>query len=202
MISKKSVVSILGTTLTIKSYGSVEITASQNGNTNYEVATPVVVDLMISLDVEALRKGENMLLINNVQEQFVGYQWYQNDKMIAGEAKQYYYSKDGLAGEYYCMVSTERGDQFMSNTITTSSPKSIAVYPSPAIAGGNINIELKGFNAEESEDCIIHVYSITGNLIQKIIQPQNVNNLTIQKPGIYIIKSEGGVNFSKKIIVK
>ena len=201
--SDAGIAQISGPVLTMNNYGTVTITATENTNQNYEVAAPVDVILTINPRVTALRKGDNMLLIDNVEGLFAedGYQWYKNGSAISGAQKQYYYSENGLEGDYYCKVTTGQGDKLNSNTIVVTSTQSISLYPSPAIAGTTFNVSLNGFESTSIQNEVIEVYSLTGELIKQINNPTSINKVTLDKPGVYIVKTNGN-RLSKKIIVK
>lgn len=200
--SDSEVASVSGNTLNIHSYGTVTITASEEGDDNFQTAAPVENELVVNLDVVAVAKNANMVLIDNSDEQFDAYQWYRNESIISGAVKQYYYSSEGLSGEYYCVVTTLKGDMFTSNSLSTSSVTSMSVYPSPAIKGTAVTIELSNGDPGVEEQNIIKVYSITGELVTQLNNVEELNQLTIDKAGIYIIKCEGAMECSKKLIVK
>ncbi len=190
-------------TLIIKSYGTITITASGKSNENFNVAEDVILSLQIKLPVVALRKDaqSNIVLIDNSNKLFVKYQWYKNESLISGATKQYYYDVAGLNGSYYCEVFTEE-DKFVSNTVSTSSTKSVSIYPSPAMVGTTFNIKLDGFTNSSLQDATVDVYSITGDLVKQIHNPENINNLSVDKPGVYIVKINGNNRLVKKVIVK
>lgn len=145
-----------------------------------------------------------MLLVDNSDEQFNAYQWYHNGSVISGEVKQYYYSSGGLTEEYYCQVTTNTGDEFVSNTIDLSSTSSasMAVFPSPALKGNTITIQLDYAEDENREESVVKVYSLTGQLVKQLNNVYDVTQIMIDKPGIYIIKCQGAVESSKKLIVR
>jgi hypothetical protein len=200
--SDSEVATVSGNTLSIHSYGTVTITASEEGDDNFKTASPVENELLVNLDVVAVAKNANMVLIDNSDEQFDAYQWYRNESIISGAEKQYYYSSEGLSGEYYCVVTTLKGDQFTSNSLSTSSVLSMSVYPSPAIKGASVTIEISNGSPDFEQVNIIKVYSITGELVTMLDNVEELNQLTIDKAGIYIIKCEGALECSKKLIVK
>ncbi len=208
--SDESVASVTGSLLKINSYGIITITAKEDANVNYEAATPVVVDLTIIPEIEIVHKGSNMLLIDNTEglfynsanDQSGGYQWYNDGIMINGATKQFYYNTSGLSGEYYCEVTTISGDKFTSDVYNVSSTKSISIYPSPVKAGESFNVKLAGFDDQNLNETIVQIYSITGTLVKEIVNPTDVNNIRVEKPGVYVIKTDGDSRLSKKIIIK
>ena len=58
------------------------------------------------------RKWEDVLFIDNSSRRYVGYQWYENGKELAGETKQHLYNPNGLPGTYYCRVTADDGSVF------------------------------------------------------------------------------------------
>ena len=200
--SDQDIVSVDGNIITIRDYGIVTITAEDNGNNNYKAASSITYEFEVIPEVKALRKGSNMLIIDNSDNFFASYQWYRNGSLINGEIKQYYYSSNELQGDYYCIVTTTKGDKFNSNTINISSLSAIQVYPSPALKGAEINVKLEGYEHEDIEKSVLKVYSLTGKMIIQLNDIVDVNQITIDQPGIYIIKTEGAVQTCKKLIVK
>jgi hypothetical protein len=199
--SNDSIASILGSKLTFHTYGTVTITALDPGNETYAPGTKFI-ELTLNLTVEGLQKGNNMVFVNNYQKQFNGYQWYKGGVQLAGETKQYYYASDGLSGEYYCEVTTVKGEKFYSNTISVNVPKALEVYPSPALKSIGFNVEVKGFDQSELNDSVLKVYSLGGVLVQQVSGLSDLNKIRIDVPGIYLLQTEGAVNVQKKIMVK
>jgi hypothetical protein len=199
--SDDSVASISGSKLTFHTYGTVTITASDAGNKIYAPAAKSI-DLTLNLSVEGLQKGNNMVLINNYQEQFKGYQWYKDGVPMAGETNQYYYTSEGLSGEYYCEVTTIKDETFNSNTLLVNVQKALEVYPSPALKSVGFNVEVKGFDQSELSNSVLKVYSLAGILVQQVSELTDVNAIYIDNPGIYLLQTEGAVNVQKKIMIK
>ena len=54
-------------------------------------------------------KWQDVLLVNNVNDDFVGYQWYKNNILLEGETQQRLYNPDGLEGRYYCLLTRTDG---------------------------------------------------------------------------------------------
>ncbi len=211
--SNSEIASVSGTLLQINSYGTVEITATENANGNFIAADPVTVTLVVYPKVEIVQKGDNMLLIDNSDGFFYGvddaeyitgdaYQWYLDGVVIDGATKQYYYDATGLNGEYYCMVTTRNSDSYESDIIAIAVTQSMNVYPAPVEAGASFHVDLTGFDEGELENVVLGVYSTSGVLIQKIYSISEAQTLSIQKPGVYIIKASGTSSLSKRIIVK
>ena len=59
-------------------------------------------DLMFS-------KWNDVLFINNSDDRFVTYQWYENDVKMPEETQQRLYNPNGLPGVYYCRMTTTSG---------------------------------------------------------------------------------------------
>ncbi len=195
--SDESIVSVSGNTLMVNSFGEVTITASDAGGTNYEAASDVSV--VITIAVQVIQKGTNMLLVNNNKDKITSYQWYDSDGAIAGATKQYYYNANGFSGTYYCKLD----GRFDSETKTLGSvAATMDVYPSPALKGAAFIVEFNDIEDGSLKNSTMSIYSITGKLVKQLLDVNAFNQLQINEPGIYIIKTEGEVVSFKKIIVR
>ncbi len=201
--SNPNIATISGSTLSISTYGTINVSASCEASQNYSAATTISLPLEIILPVNARTKGAKMVLVDNSQKQFSSYQWYLNGSAISNATKQFFYSESGLNGEYYCEVTTTNNDKFNSNTLSISQTKSVSIYPSPANAYQNISIRLTDNTIETNNAETTHyIYNITGKLIKTITQAADLESLQIDQKGIYIIKTEGAVNATNKLIVQ
>ncbi len=195
--SDESVATVSGNTLNIHSFGEVTITASDQGDENFDAADDVSVNLKIA--VKVIQKGSSMLLVSNIKNAFTSYQWYKDGVEISGATKQYYYTSDGLSGEYYCKLNGAFDSENWSGGTVAAV---IDVYPSPALKGSTFTVEYNNIEEKLLRNSTMSIYSITGKLIKMVAEVNNVNQLQLDKPGIYIIKTEGEVQSVKKIIVQ
>ncbi len=133
------------------------------------------------------------------------YQWFQNNTIIDGATKQFYYpgSFVDLSGTYYVLTTNTVGCKSYSENYTIGNNKTsdmaktsfMSVYPNPAVSGFNISINpellLKEVNSYKVE-----IYSINGmklwetefnpSIDMRINPPANLSS------GLYIVKLKGG----------
>ncbi|MBO7458146.1 MAG: hypothetical protein J6T80_02685 [Paludibacteraceae bacterium] len=96
------------TTLTPGNYNAT-VAIGQKGTECFSTAS-----LTIRIDDSHImyRKWEDVLFIDNSSRRYVGYQWYENGKELAGETKQHLYNPNGLPGTYFCRVTADDGSVF------------------------------------------------------------------------------------------
>ncbi|MCQ2253429.1 MAG: T9SS type A sorting domain-containing protein, partial [Bacteroidales bacterium] len=133
-------------------------------------------------------KYEDVILVDNHEFLFVGYQWYKNGELIEGATKQYYVDPGFLKGWYSCDVITIDNErlsicpQYHDHTLSVKDPKegSVLVYPNPATSSDIVTISLEEFADLAFDGSEIFIYNSLGTLVQKI---KNVDKLnTVQLP--------------------
>jgi len=133
------------------------------------------------------------------------YQWFQNNTVIEGASKQYYYpgSFADLSGTYYVLTTNMAGCYSYSENYTIGNNKAgdmeksdfMSVYPNPAVSGFNISINPE-LLLEEVDSYKLEIYSVNGmKLWETEINPSI--NMSVNPPanlsgGLYIIKLKGG----------
>ncbi len=144
----------------------------------------------IVLKIQLIKKGDNILLIDNSKNLFTEnkYQWYKNNKPIEGETKQYLYSENGLNGIYVCEV-TYKDQKIKSLSFVASkgiAVNSVNVYPNPIRVNQTFNVKLNGYNHNENN--VIRIYDMNGYLIKTVYKTDKNNSVRLNKSGLYFIK--------------
>lgn len=132
---------VSGRTLTLSGIGPVSLKAVQDGNANFEAATPVIQSFCVMPPTPEITASGIMLTSSSI----IGNQWYLNGKEIRGANTSNYQAT--TSGDYTVLVTGDCGEGVSSNayhvTITAIEPaisKQIMFYPNPARE--NVVVEL------------------------------------------------------------
>ncbi len=167
--------------------GKVEVMLTVTERTGHCSTTiPFTLDLTEGIGIYA--KWNNVLFVDNHEDLYTAYQWYENGDMLEGETNQYLYRDEALTGSYYVILTGKDGSQMRSCEQSfdearrsaelnpgTDKPEPI-VYPNPVRRRGKVNIG----NIEDN--CTIEVYNLLGTLVMR----QTTNSFDATLPvGIY-----------------
>jgi len=133
------------------------------------------------------------------------YQWFQNNAIIDGATKQFYYpgSFNELSGIYYVLTTNTVGCKSYSENYTIGNNKTsdlentgfMSVYPNPTVSGFNISINPE-LLLKEVDTYKVEIFSINGmKLWETEINPSiniNINPPTNLSNGLYIVKLKSG----------
>lgn len=158
---------------------------------------------IVPLKVLITRKWDDVLVCNNSEKLFTGYQWYKNDNLLSAETKQYYQELGGLSGSYYVKVSTADGRKGISNTIVVGgSSKSIKVMPNPTASGEDFNL-LVNAPSSDLNQAQFTLFSISGAVILRKSVIQAEMTLKGLQSGYYLIQVRfaNGESLNEKLIV-
>jgi hypothetical protein len=106
------------------------------GNRVIEASTEVAIYLSVAPQI--VIKWEDVLICSNVDNLFLGYQWFNGTTPIIGANNQYYVSSK-IPGVYTVEAIDKNGCKTMSNEISIGNV-SLSVYPNPAKSSFNISI--------------------------------------------------------------
>jgi len=107
------------------------------GNRVLEASTEVAIYLSVVPNIAV--KWEDVLICSNVDNLFVGYQWFNGTTLISGANKQYYVTSK-IPGVYAVEATDKNGCKTMSNGISIGVAKSPSVFPNPAKSSFTISI--------------------------------------------------------------
>jgi hypothetical protein len=117
---------------------TVKYTLEKSGGTRVlEASTGVAIFLNVAPNIAV--KWEDVLICSNVDNLFIGYQWFNGTTLINGANKQYYVTSK-IPGVYAVEATDKNGCKTMSNEITIGAAKSPSVYPNPARSSFKISI--------------------------------------------------------------
>jgi predicted secreted protein len=189
-IANSNIGEISGTTLHIKSAGSSTITASQNGNLNYNPATAVTKPVTVSQSGLVIQQWSDVLLFNNQGKIFVAWQWYKNGTAVVGATRQYYSEGQPLNGTYYVIAKDKNGNSIKSCPIVLTGvvfTNTLKVYPNPVKASNEFTLECN-FSESQLSGATVTIFNITGTLVQTISNVKAKNQITApSQSGVYII---------------
>lgn len=176
------------------------------GDCGYEVSDTV--DVRIN-GLTILMKWDDVMYINNVDNRYVGFQWYRNGEAINTYGTAIYYTNpDGLQGTYFVRAYKADGTYDESCSLTfseVSRSATVAIYPNPVVRYTQLTIESPDAIGESFIGAKIDMYDMSGRKVytttatsQKIQIPVNVGS------GVYIayITMNNGRVISQKVVVK
>jgi FlaG/FlaF family flagellin (archaellin) len=150
-------------------------------------------------------KFGDVLIFDNSEKRFSGYQWFKNGVELIGETKQFYFDREGLNGDYSVVLKTVTGETKYSCTKrfeNSVSAKSVN-YPNPVNQNESFVVSLSDWNLTDMDKSVISVYNLKGECVYYNKEVLNENSLIINEAGFYIIKIDLEQRvFISKIIVK
>jgi hypothetical protein len=155
----------------------------------------------VSSDKMLVEKWDDVILVDNSMNDYVGYQWYKDNQLIPGATNQFYQELSGLNGCYGVELTLVNGRKMRSCERCIEQPdrKAFSIYPNPVKQGQNIWIE----TTEEIH--YIRVYSVDGKLLHNKQYPNG--NVSLDLPqlpaGMYLINAltQEGKSYNTKLIV-
>lgn len=156
-------------------------------------------------------KWTDVLFIDNHNDLFVSYQWYENGTALQGETQQRLYRPDSaLDGQYYCVITTTDGQQIRTCTYAFSdAPRSAdeaakryhKVTPTMMPKNNIVMVE-----RSEQTKARIELYDATGRLLQTVQTQASITTLSAPSvSGVYFIRLtdlETNEHWTEKIVVK
>ncbi len=151
-----------------------------------------------AIDGVVFSKWTDVLLVDNADGLFTGYQWYENDKLLEGKTDQVLYLPEGMSGKsYYCVLQTAEGAIYTcvsdfgdlprsADNPKTQSANHITVLPNRVATNGAVTVR-------QSLDENLHLIlmSATGKRVAEYSQTDAA--MLIDMPGvqgIYLLRIE------------
>lgn len=204
---------------TQKTYEIKSLTDEAIGDYSVDIANIESKDVYTSsyylhLNSSIEQKWDDIVYIPNKDDMYESYQWYKNGEMIKGATRQFYQEKsDDRSGMYSVEVvlrdggarimSCERG---LKKVEKPSEKVSVILYPNPLMKSDNLHIKLETNNKLSLKKAELHIYSLSGILMDKkeiIGQEVNYDSSSLEI-GTYIVLIKIGEEekLVKKIIVR
>ncbi|WP_313377204.1 MBG domain-containing protein [Chishuiella sp.] len=207
--SDESIVQIIGNKAIMIRGGMVKITAILKGDENYYDAEEVEITMRNLLNGYIKQKWNDVLIFDNLSNQYVKWQWYKDGKKIFGATKQFYNSSSALSGEYYVTATDIDGNEIDTCPISIAVARQInkggiKIAPNP-IRQGELFKLYADYSSEDLVGASIVVVDLLGKQINKITKIDL--ETTIPAPligGVYIVylSLKNGKKSSTKLLVK
>ena len=151
-------------------------------------------------------KYSDLICVNNSKNEYIGYQWFKDNKEIKGADKQFYIDAPMLNGSYSVALILKNGEKIRTCNYIVSNPTlkkslkpSVNVYPNPAKASAPVVVELS--EMDDLTDAYILIYNQLGVQIDKISNLTPHNTLSLKKGFYHGVVICGSTKLTFKIIV-
>jgi hypothetical protein len=190
-VSDPSVAAVSGDVLTLLQPGTAVVTAVQAGNANYNAATAVTDTVIFQSTALITEHWNDVIFFDNSSGDYVGWQWYKNGVVVAGDTTPYYSETPSLNGQYYVMATNKDGQQVQSCTLTITPSAAVAggikVSPNPAGRGAAVTV-ICNYTGTTLQGAIVQISDISGRIVQQIKNVQPSMQVTMPSvSGIYIV---------------
>ena len=151
-----------------------------------------------AIDGVVFSKWTDVLLVDNEDGLFTGYQWYENDKLLEGKTDQVLYLPEGMNGKsYYCVLQTADGAIYTcvsdfgdlprsADNPKTQSANHITVLPNRVATNGAVTVRQ---SLEENLHLIL--MSATGKRVAEYSQTDAAKLIDMPGvQGIYLLRIE------------
>ncbi|MDD6001583.1 MAG: hypothetical protein PUC50_05230 [Bacteroidales bacterium] len=151
-------------------------------------------------------KYSDLICVNNSKNEYIGYQWFKDNKEIKGADKQFYIDAPMLNGSYSVALILKNGEKIRTCNYIVSNPTlkkslkpSVNVYPNPANSSAPVVVELS--EMDDLTDAYILIYNQLGVQIDKISNLSPHNTLSLKKGFYHGVVICGSTKLTFKIIV-
>jgi hypothetical protein len=155
-------------------------------------ATSKPVTIAVRSSRMLIEKWHDVILVDNSKEEYTGYQWYKNGRIIDGAREQVYQEIGGLNGCYSVELRLKAGGRIRScERCMDKRMKSgtVNLYPNPTAQGKSVTVN---FDPEDENQNIENIEIITPN--GQWIATQQVNQKSYEietatlSAGMYVLK--------------
>ncbi|MBQ7209634.1 MAG: T9SS type A sorting domain-containing protein [Paludibacteraceae bacterium] len=151
-------------------------------------------------------KWTDVLLVNNAEDRFVAYQWYNNNQLMEGETQQRLYNPDGLDGRYYCLLTTVDGKQIKTCAVEfADAPRSAELEQPTEISPHYLHQgeRLRVVRAMQGQ-ATVTFYSSTGKLVMRTTINEAIETIAVpEDTGLFIVVIDDTNNrLTDKIIIQ
>ncbi len=173
-------------------------TATVDARDTLGCETSATQSVEFAIDGVVFSKWTDVLLVDNEDGLFTGYQWYENDKQLEGKTDQVLYLPEGMSGKsYYCVLQTAEGAIYTcvsdfgdlprsADNPKTQSANHITVLPNRVATNGAVTVH-------QSLDENLHLFlmSATGKRVAEYNQTDATKLIDMPGvQGIYLLRIE------------
>ena len=191
-VSNTNIATVSGNVLTLLQPGSAVVTATQTGNANYAAATPVKDTVSYQATSLISQHWNDVIFFDNSSDDYVSWQWYKNDSLIAGATSPFYSEEPSLNGQYFVIATNKDSQDVQSCTLTITAgaaiPGGIRVQPNPISKGGLATVT-SNYATAALQGAVLQIVDITGKVRQQITNVQPSMQVTMPSDnGIFIVE--------------
>jgi MBG domain (YGX type)/Putative Ig domain len=190
-VSDGNMATVSGNLLTLLQRGTTVVTANQAGDANH-TAAPAITDT-VSYQASSLitQHWGDAIFFDNSSGDYIAWQWYKNDSLVAGATSPYFSETASLNGQYFVISTNKDGQQVQSCTLTITGgapiPGAIKVQPNPTKKGALVTIT-SNYPSTALQGAVLQIIGITGKVQQQLTNVQPSMQVTMpSENGLYII---------------
>jgi hypothetical protein len=145
-----------------------------------------------------VEKWEDVILVDNSSFNYIGYQWYKNEKKISNATEQFYQELGGLNGCYSVELTLANGSKaFSCERCVDKAKKALVVYPNPAGQGEQLTV------IAPANIINIEIYTMDGRRVINKKATDSTITLTLNlSAGIYLLRIQTEQeNYNHKISI-
>ena len=175
-------------------------TATVEARDTLDCETSATLPIEFALDGVVFSKWTDVLLVDNADGLFTGYQWYENGVQLDGKTAQVLYmpEKDMTSNSYYCRLQTAEGDIYTCERVfgndlprSADNPKPqttnhITVLPNRVAVNDAVTVRQSA-----NENLHLILMSATGKRVAEYAQQEAAKLVTMPGiQGIYLLRIE------------
>lgn len=132
-------------------------------------------------------KYDILLIFNNSNHRFSGFQWIKNGKVITGATKQFYEDPAGLKGSYSLKLKTVNGQTLFTcpKYLNLKKQSNIGLFPNPIKINTSRTVRLYGLKNSELQNANLKIYDTSGKCIFENQPSESPFELPL-KAGLYM----------------
>ena len=160
----------------------------------------------INVSADYIRtKFNDVVLFDNSDKRFVGFQWCINGIEIPGATKQFYCSPMGFMGNYSVKLTSSEGNTLYTcskGLIVLPSKAQISAFPNPVKVNEDCRIQVAGLTNDQLKDAKMSVYDTQGTCVYESSLGGIENKINLPVSGAYIGHVTAmGIDYVFKLIV-
>lgn len=138
-------------------------------NDNGCVGTQKSVQIEVLKDNMIVLKWDDVLICDNISQEYTAYQWYKNNRIISGAFLQYYSETGGFDGEYYVIATRHDGSKQKSCPLFFQKQQvqaQITMHPNPVQRFDNANLYIP-YSDDQLIGASVTIHDMAGRVIER-----------------------------------